>query len=356
MLHEHACDLEKDANTHNLIDQRENREELFLSTTKKQGGILDISRFSTQWEAFVNYRKDRTAPVDSMGCEFLADESESPKVVRFQHLVAGMLSPQTRDEMTSKVVAKLQLHGLTVEKIDETPLEQLSELLHGVSFHRVKAASLKCTVRTLIEQYDGDVPDDIKSLLKLKGVGPKIATMVLAACYQRHEGIVVDVHVHRIANRIGWIKTSSPKQTKDSLESFIPKDLWSEVNLVLVGVGQQLCTGASPKCGLCPNRLLDCSFGWKRRDRWKSDETKGVSRVVMNHRNGENAKACKPLIEVKMEETIEPDKHERELLRQISASGSACKQEERQEGFLKLEDTLDFFSATPDMKKKKRVY
>lgn len=131
----------------------------------------------------------------------------------------------------------------------------------------------------MIEKHNGDVPDDMKCLLELKGVGPKIATLVIAACFGRQEGIVVDVHVHKIANRIGWVKTKTPEETKKALESFVPFDLWKDVNLILVGVGQQVCTSPVPRCGICTNRNL-CPVGKSRMKNWMDDETRGSARSV----------------------------------------------------------------------------
>lgn len=145
---------------------------------------------------------------------------------------------------------RLKKHGLTPEQIIETDEEKLQELIKPVGFYRRKADYIKKTSRILLDQYDGDIPDTIKELVKLPGVGPKMGYLALKIAWNKVDGIGVDVHVHRICNRLNWVHTNTPEETRMALESWLPHELWWEINLLLVGFGQQIC-GSSPKCEQC---------------------------------------------------------------------------------------------------------
>ncbi|KAI9842927.1 MAG: DNA N-glycosylase and apurinic/apyrimidinic (AP) lyase [Sclerophora amabilis] len=225
------------------------------------------------------------APVDTMGCETLADPNAAPKDQRFQTLVALMLSSQTRDTTTSATMQKLQSAlapqgGLTVSNIRALPAPQLDTLIYQVGFHNTKTRHLKAVAEILADEHDGDVPDSKDALVALPGVGPKMAFLCLAAAWDKVEGIGVDVHVHRITNLWRWHgrgsgsgsgggggggggatgTTKGPEETRRALEQWLPRDLWHEINHLLVGFGQTVCLPQRPKCwecdlgarGLCP--------------------------------------------------------------------------------------------------------
>lgn len=197
-----------------------------------------------------------TAPVDTMGCERLFDAGISPAMRRFQVLVGLMLSSQTRDEMTSQVHARLRNElegGLRVSSILSTPVEQLERLLFGVGFYRRKALYLKQTCEILHDKFQDDIPETLEGLLELPGVGPKMAFIALNVAWGKpHLGIGVDVHVHRICNRLGWCRTKSPEETRVAIEALLPRDIWKDVNYILVGFGQTVCTPLRPNCATCP--------------------------------------------------------------------------------------------------------
>ena len=150
---------------------------------------------------------------------------------------------------------KLREYGLTPKHIQETSDEKLGELIRKVGFWTKKVQYIKKTTDILLEKYDGDIPDTIEELVKLPGVGPKMGYLALKVAWNKIDGIGVDVHVHRICNRLEWVHTNSPEQTRVALEAWLPKQYWWEINLLLVGFGQQICKG-SPKCSECKLRNM----------------------------------------------------------------------------------------------------
>jgi endonuclease-3 len=163
------------------------------------------------------YRKVNKAVVDTMGCERLADRSALPHVQRFQTLVSLMLSSQTKDTVTSVAVIKLQNQlkgGLCLESILSLDEAVLDDMIHSVGFHTKKASYIKRTAEILRDQFNGDIPDTIEGLTSLPGVGPKMGYLTLQVAWNKNLGIGVDVHVHRISNRLGWVKTKTPEETR----------------------------------------------------------------------------------------------------------------------------------------------
>lgn len=200
-------------------------------------------------------REKEKAPVDTMGCERLADATATPVVQRFQTLVSLMLSSQTKDTVTSVVVRKLQVElpgGLCLQDILNIDESTLDKMISAIGFHTKKAAYLKRTAQILKEQYDGDIPDTIEGLTSLPGVGPKMGYLTLQVAWNKNLGIGVDVHVHRICNRLGWVKTKTPEETRENLQSWLPKDKWRKINPIFVGYGQIICLPRGPRCDICP--------------------------------------------------------------------------------------------------------
>ncbi|XP_022173633.1 endonuclease III-like protein 1 [Myzus persicae] len=201
-------------------------------------------------------RKDIVAPVDNMGCDQAADLNEPPEVIRYHVLISLMLSSQTKDEVNFAAMQRLKQHGLTVDNILEIPDDNLGKLIYPVGFWKRKVQYIKRTTRILKDTYNGDIPNTIKDLCQLPGVGPKMAHLCMSCAWNEVTGIGVDTHVHRISNRLGWVKktTKTPEKTRIALESWLPKDLWREVNHMLVGFGQTICRPLSPHCDSCLNK------------------------------------------------------------------------------------------------------
>ncbi|KAE8769345.1 Endonuclease III-like protein 1 [Hordeum vulgare] len=214
------------------------------------------------WEAVLegikNIRLSGEAPVDTKGCE-KAGSLLPPKERRFAVLISTMMSSQTKDEVTHAAVERLGENGLLdPDAIVRTDEATLANLIKPVGFYQRKAQFIKEASRICLERFGGDIPDTLTDLLALKGVGPKMAHLVMSIAWKNTQGICVDTHVHRISNRLGWVfregtkqKTTTPEQTRMSLEKWLPKDEWEPINPLLVGFGQTICTPLRPKCGSC---------------------------------------------------------------------------------------------------------
>ena len=188
---------------------------------------------------------------------------------RFQTLIALMLSSQTKDTTNAIAMRRLQTElpspGLTLENILEVDPVKLNEMIYVVGFHNNKTRYIKAAALLLRDDYASDIPDTIEGLMSLPGVGPKMAYLCLSAAWSRTEGIGVDVHVHRITNLWGWHKTKVPEETRASLEAWLPRERWHEINHLLVGFGQMICLPVGRKCGectlsergLCPSAVVD---------------------------------------------------------------------------------------------------
>ncbi|KAH7044991.1 DNA glycosylase [Linnemannia elongata] len=237
------------------------------ASTSNGGGGVKKSKFATKepggWEITLDrlreFRLQNPAPVDTMGCERLAEVGDHipPEVSRYQTLVALMLSSQTKDTVTSVAVRRLQKElkgGLTIQSILDVPSEELNRIIGAVGFHNKKTVYLKQVAEICRDQYKGDIPDTAEALIALPGVGPKMAYLTLQCAWNKNLGIGVDVHVHRIANRLGWVKTDKdgPEGTREALQSWLPKEHWREINHIMVGFGQVLCLPRGPVCASCP--------------------------------------------------------------------------------------------------------
>ncbi|KAK3081729.1 hypothetical protein LTS18_003344 [Coniosporium uncinatum] len=206
------------------------------------------------YESTQEMRREVIAPVDTMGCESLAEPTQPRKVQRFQTLVALMLSSQTKDTVTAVAMKRLQEElrgGLTVQAILAVEPTLLNTLIGKVGFHNVKTKNIKRVAQILADDFDSDIPPTIDGLTSLPGVGPKMAYLCMSSAWGRDEGIGVDVHVHRITNLWGWHKTNTPEETRASLEAWLPREKWHNINHLLVGFGQTICTPVGRKCGEC---------------------------------------------------------------------------------------------------------
>ncbi|XP_070317131.1 endonuclease III-like protein 1 isoform X2 [Odocoileus virginianus] len=203
-------------------------------------------------------RSGKDAPVDQLGAEHCFDPSASPKVRRYQVLLSLMLSSQTKDQVTAGAMQRLRARGLTVDSILQMDDSTLGALIYPVGFWRSKVKYIKQTSEILQQRYSGDIPASVAELVALPGVGPKMAHLAMAVAWGTVSGIAVDTHVHRIANRLRWTKkaTRSPEDTRRALEEWLPRELWREINGLLVGFGQQTCLPVHPRCQACLNRAL----------------------------------------------------------------------------------------------------
>ena len=182
----------------------------------------------------------------------------------FQMLVMTMLSSRTKDSTTIPIVKRLFAKYPTPEHFVKIDKKELEEQLYGIGFYKVKAKQVKELSKVVLEKYKGKVPDTFEELTSLPGVGRKTANCVLAYTFQK-PAIAVDIHVYRVSNRLGWVKTKTPEETEEALKKLIPKASWIEVNRLLVGHGQTICVSINPKCAICPI-LHFCEYGRKRKE------------------------------------------------------------------------------------------
>jgi len=168
----------------------------------------------------------------------------------FKILISTVLSLRTKDEVTAKASERLFKEADNPCDMLSLSEKEIEKLIYPVGFFRNKAKTIKGISGKLIEKYDGKVPDSLDELLKLKGVGRKTANLVVTLGYDK-PGICVDTHVHRIMNRIGYVKTKTPEETEFALREKLPKKYWKKINELLVALGQHICHPTSPKCSIC---------------------------------------------------------------------------------------------------------
>ena len=169
----------------------------------------------------------------------------------FAVLVSCIISLRTRDEVTELASARLFALAKLPAELLELSNAKIEKAIYPAAFYRNKTKSLKELCQVLVKEYSGKVPDKLEQLLKLKGVGRKTANLTLILGHNK-PGICVDIHVHRISNRWGYVKTKSPDETEMVLREILPKRFWKGYNDLLVSFGQNLCKPVSPFCGSCP--------------------------------------------------------------------------------------------------------
>ena len=169
----------------------------------------------------------------------------------FRVLIACLLSLRTQDATTREASERLFRIADTPAAMLRLSPARISRLIFPVGFYRTKARAIRQISRDLIERFGGAVPDEIDALLTLKGVGRKTANLVVTIGFAK-PGICVDIHVHRISNRLGFVRTKSPDQTELALRAKLPRRYWIGYNDLLVAFGQNVCRPLSPHCSRCP--------------------------------------------------------------------------------------------------------
>jgi len=179
--------------------------------------------------------------------ELAEDGFDSP----FEQLVACMISIRTYDEVSLPTARKLFARARTPAQMSKMTPKEIDSLINTSTFHERKAAQIHVIAKRIMDEYDGNLPCDSETLLSFSGVGPKCAHLVLGiACGQPY--ISVDIHVHRVTNRWGYVKASTPEKTMAALEAKLPQKHWIDINRLLVPFGKHICTGTLPKCSTCP--------------------------------------------------------------------------------------------------------
>lgn len=168
----------------------------------------------------------------------------------YKILISTMLSLRTKDSTTRDASMRLFEKAGNPKDMLKLSEEEIAKLIYPVGFYRVKAKNILEVSKTIIDDYNGKVPDEIDELLKLRGVGRKVANLVITEAFDKY-GICVDTHVHRISNRFGYVSTKKPEQTEFTLRKKLPKKYWRVYNDTLVIYGQNLCKPINPLCNQC---------------------------------------------------------------------------------------------------------
>ena len=183
----------------------------------------------------------------------LAENQRDPFVI----LISTLLSLRTKDEVTAVATDRLFELASTPEEMLKVPLDKISKTIYPVGFYRVKARNIHNACMELIKRFSSKVPDDIDTLLSIKGVGRKTANLVVSLAYGK-DAICVDTHVHRISNRLGYVKTKTPDETEFALRKKLPRRHWIIYNTIMVAFGRKTCKPVSPLCSKCPiNKSCD---------------------------------------------------------------------------------------------------
>lgn len=183
-----------------------------------------------------------------------AEESGDP----FKILIGTILSSRTRDENTTKVVKILFKRFRNAKELAEGNIEEVKQIIHSIGFYNVKAKRVVEVSQLIVKKFNGKVPNRIEELLELPGVGRKTANCVLAYGFNK-PAIPVDIHVHRISNRIGLVNTKTPEKTEIELSNIVDRKYWIKLNNTFVMYGQNICLPVTPNCKLCELKEM-CKF------------------------------------------------------------------------------------------------
>jgi endonuclease-3 len=199
-------------------------------------------------EEVIRLLREVTAPFPKAALFELYAESHTSV---FEILIACIVSIRTRDETTLPVARRLFARARTPAEVAALTVEELDALIAACTFHEPKARQIHEIAKRAVAEHGGALPCDREVLLGLHGVGPKCANLVLGiAC--GHPFIGVDIHVHRVTNRWGYVQAKTPEKTMAALEAVLPRRHWVEINELLVPFGKHVCTGVAPKCSTCP--------------------------------------------------------------------------------------------------------
>jgi endonuclease III len=189
--------------------------------------------------------------IDGLELPAIEKISESQAEDPFQVLIATLLSARTQDATTLAASTRLFKAARTPRTMAALDVKQIERLIYPVSFYRHKAKHVKATCERLVTHYKGRVPTTMEDLLTLPGVGRKTANLVLILAFKSTRNICVDTHVHRISNRLGWVRTKTPDETEQALYEATDSRWWPYINLYLVTWGQNVCRPVYPRCGEC---------------------------------------------------------------------------------------------------------
>lgn len=254
LSHQHVADIEE-ANHFKCVN-----------VDKQDANVKSPNRWTDIYNEVVLMRRKFIAPVDTMGCERIPNginlnvQQNDPKTFRFQLLISLMLSSQTKDEVNFEAMkclheglkARGNTKGLTLDAVLSISDSELDGYIGKVGFHNRKTVYIKKACQLLKDQYNGDIPQIIEDVVKLPGVGPKMGYLLLQKGWGIQSGIGVDVHLHRLSMMWGWSKkTNNPESTRKDLELWLPREYWTDINPLMVGFGQVICTPQFKNCDIC---------------------------------------------------------------------------------------------------------
>jgi len=210
-------------------------------------------RRAAKTEASVVEKVMRSLAAAITGLELPAVEkiSEEQAEEPFQILIATLLSARTQDATTHAASTRLFRRARTPRTMVGMSVGEIEKLIYPVSFYRNKARHVKACSQMLLDRFGGRVPSTLEDLVMLPGVGRKTANLVMILAFKSRQNICVDTHVHRISNRLGWVKTQLPDETEQALYKATNARWWPYINLYLVTWGQNICRPIAPRCGDC---------------------------------------------------------------------------------------------------------
>ena len=189
----------------------------------------------------------------------------------FKILIGTILSARTRDENTTRTIKRLFSRFKTPEDLASADIDEIKKIIYSIGFYNVKAKRIKQVAQTIVEKFSSHVPSDINKLLELPGVGRKTANCVLVYAFKK-PAIPVDVHVHRISNRLGIVSTKTPEQTELELSKLVDdQKLWIKINDTFVMYGQNICLPVRPNCAVC-NLKKFCNYYKSHKNKNDNDD------------------------------------------------------------------------------------
>jgi endonuclease III len=201
-------------------------------------------------------KKQDAATIYSLLCTHYPDARNSPAMLSkgpaFEVLILTILSAQTTDRAVLNVKDQLFSRYPTPAALAQAKTEDVETIIHSLGYYHAKAKNIIAASRTLLSEYGGRVPETMEDLLKIPGVGRKTANIVLFHAHGRNEGIAVDTHVRRLAQRIGFSATDNVRVIERDLMAAFPPEQWGDLTDVLIAHGRTICNARKPKCGICP--------------------------------------------------------------------------------------------------------
>jgi len=173
------------------------------------------------------------------------------KSTPFQILISCLISLRTQDKNTEIASNKLFTEATTPEQIIKLPIKRLEKLIYSSGHYKKKSQTLKSVSKEILERFNNKVPESEEDLLTIKGVGRKTANIVRRFAYGKQDALPVDVNVHRVVNRLGWVQTKTADKSEEALRDILPKKFWEEFNATMILHGKSICVPISPKCSQC---------------------------------------------------------------------------------------------------------